>query len=80
MGGFVACLFSLIWFVLALAMMGFSIWCMWNIAKRTGFEPVYSLLLLIPFYNFYVLYVFAFQPWPIDTQAGGGVSGEPPPL
>ena len=78
MGGFVACLFTLIWVAFALAATGFSIWCMWNIAKRTGFEPVYCLLLLIPFYSFYVLYVFAFQPWPIDTQAHGG-GGEPPP-
>lgn len=77
MGMCIAFTFQLI---IGLALAAFSIWCMWNIAKRAGFEPVYSLLLLIPFFNLYVLYVFAFQPWPIDTQAGGGVSGEPPPV
>jgi len=79
MEGFAACFCSMLYLLFALALSAFSIWCMWNIAKRAGFEPVYSLLMLIPLFNFYVLYVFAFQPWPIDTQAHGG-GGEPPPV
>ena len=42
----------------------------WQLWKRTGHNPWYSLLMLVPFANFISLYVLAFKAWPIDVRQG----------
>lgn len=40
----------------------------WRIAKRAGFPGALSLLLLVPFLNLIVIWVFAFARWPGVTS------------
>lgn len=39
-----------------------------RILKRTGHNPFYSLLLLIPLVSWIMLWVFAYKKWPIDNK------------
>ena len=42
---------------------------LWRIAKRAGFNPWLSLLMLVPFVNLVVLWMFSKRPWPaIDEK------------
>jgi hypothetical protein len=40
----------------------------WRIAQRAGFPGALSLLLLVPFLNLIVIWVFAFARWPGVTS------------
>ncbi len=61
-GGSLACMagFGLLY----LAIIVFVFVCWWRIFERTGHGGAMSLLLLVPFVNFYMLYMLAFKPWP----------------
>ena len=40
----------------------------WIIAKKAGYKPWLSLLILIPFFNLIVFCYFAFMTWPIQKE------------
>ena len=35
----------------------------WMISKKAGFEPILSVLMLVPLANLVVLYIVAFSEW-----------------
>jgi NADH:ubiquinone oxidoreductase subunit 3 (subunit A) len=37
----------------------------WVIFKKAGFQPILSILMLVPFVNIVILYVVAFSKWKI---------------
>jgi len=39
-----------------------------KILSRTGHNPAWCLLSLVPFANLIALWVFAFKPWPRDNK------------
>jgi hypothetical protein len=51
----------------------------WFIFRKAGFDPYFSLFMLIPIVNFAMLYYLAFTEWPIlkqqQKQAGAEQSG-----
>ena len=40
----------------------------WRILKRTGFQPAFSFLALIPVVKLVALYYFAFSEWPNESK------------
>jgi hypothetical protein len=40
-----------------------------RILSRTGHSPLWCLLILFPFLNMILLWVFAFKSWPIDKKS-----------
>ena len=67
-GGSLACMAVMGLFYLALIV--FVMVCWWKIFERTGHGGAMSLLLLVPFVNFYMLYMLAFKPWPAYEGTG----------
>ncbi len=68
---------------LYLAIFVFSIVCYCKVAEKMGYPWAYGLLTLVPFFNFYVMYVAAFKPWPIHKSSmppmgGGSAPGRHP--
>jgi hypothetical protein len=53
-------------FILAIVIVGLVI--NWQIARKAGYKPAYSLLMFIPFVNFIVILMFAFSRWPIEEE------------
>lgn len=41
----------------------------WFIWKKAGFSPLFSLLMIVPFVNFIMLYVLAFAEWKVVPVA-----------
>lgn len=60
--------FVLVCFLLALAVLLFSIYCMWRVAEKCGYPGVYSLLMLIPLVNIVVQLIWVFSEWPVETE------------
>ena len=42
----------------------------WRIVKKAGFNGALSLLILVPFLNIVLLWVFAFRKWPVERDDG----------
>lgn len=40
----------------------------WMIFKKAGFQPILSLLMLVPIVNLAMLYVVAFSKWQSDSS------------
>jgi hypothetical protein len=53
-------------FILAIIVVGLVI--NWQIARKAGYQPAFSLLMLIPFVNFIIILIFAFSRWPIEEE------------
>jgi hypothetical protein len=53
-------------FIVAIVVIGLVI--NWQIARKAGYRPAYSLLMLIPFVNFIVILIFAFSRWPVEEE------------
>lgn len=66
MEGLGSALFLLIFIVLPAVLM---LWGAWNGVQRAGYSGAWALVLLIPFVNIIMLYVFAFTTWPVESQA-----------
>jgi len=47
-----------------LLFLAFNIWCYFRILKKTGRSPWWSLIILVPFVNVIMIWVFAFARWP----------------
>ena len=78
--------FGLIYAIVVLAFVAFSILCNYIIAKKAGFNPWLSLLMLVPIANLIVFLIFVFSEWPLTAenkalraQLGGGGGYGPPP-
>jgi hypothetical protein len=53
-------------FIIAIVVIGLVI--NWQIARKAGYKPAYSLLMLIPFVNFIMILIFAFSRWPVEEE------------
>lgn len=60
--------FVVVYVLVALALLAFSIWIYWRIATKAGYQGALSLLMLIPLVNLIILLIFAFTEWPIETE------------
>lgn len=60
-------LFIILFFVLPYIII---IYGSWVGVRRTGYNGIWSLILLIPVLNIIMLFVFAFATWPIERRAG----------
>jgi len=56
--------FGLLYWVIALAIVGFFLWIYARIARKAGFSGWWSLLVLVPLVNVVVIWIFAFTSWP----------------
>ena len=43
----------------------------WKIVGRAGFNPIWSLLHIVPLVNIVALWLFAVKDWPIDQRQRG---------
>ena len=82
--------FGIIYVIVVLAFLAFSILCNYIVAKKAGYNPWLSLLMLVPIANFVVFLIFVFSEWPVLAEnralraqlAGAGTGGggyAPPP-
>jgi hypothetical protein len=53
-------------FIIAIVVIGLVI--NWQIARKAGYKPAYSLLMMIPFVNFIMILIFAFSRWPVEQE------------
>ena len=53
-------------FILAVIVIGLVI--NWQIARKAGYKPAYSLLMIVPFVNFIIILMFAFSRWPVEEE------------
>jgi hypothetical protein len=60
--------FGVIYAIVILGIIAFSILCNWLIAKKAGFNPALSLLMLVPLANFIIYLIFVFGEWPIHAE------------
>jgi uncharacterized membrane protein YhaH (DUF805 family) len=44
----------------------------WRGVRRAGYSGAWSLLLLIPFVNVIMIWVFAFATWPVEEKGKAG--------
>jgi len=57
------------WHLLLLAVIGFVVLLpFWHIFKKAGFSPWLSLLMMIPFVGWLLLYYLAFAKWPTNSK------------
>jgi len=77
--------FGLIYVIFILALIAFGVLCYYLVAKKAGYNPWLSLLMLVPVANLIVSMIFVFGEWPIQAEnralraqlAGGGGAGYP---
>jgi len=65
--------------LIALVALAFTIVIQWRIASKAGYPGALSLLMLVPFVNFVILIMFAFSEWPIERALRAGAGFAPPP-
>jgi hypothetical protein len=53
-------------FVIGIVVLGLVI--NWQIARKAGFKPAFSLLMLVPLVNFIIILMFAFTRWPVEDE------------
>ncbi len=76
----------IVYLIILLAIIAFTTFCHWVVAKKAGYNPWLSLLTLVPVVNFIVYLIFVFGEWPIQRElrelrvrAGIPPGGYPPP-
>ena len=67
----------LVFGLIGLVAIAFTIVVQWRIAAKAGYPGAMSLLMLVPFVNFVILIMFAFSEWPIERALRGGAAGGP---
>lgn len=81
--GFVATLI-LVYAVVILAIIAFTIWLYWRIFEKAGYSGALSLLNFVPGVGQLIcLVILAFGRWPIEDQLAAGYAqsyGSPPPM
>jgi hypothetical protein len=76
---------ALVYVVVILAIVAFSIWLYWRIFAKAGYNGALSLLNLVPGVGPLIcVVILAFGRWPIEDQlatlqAGGSFPSSPPP-
>ncbi|HWT04946.1 MAG TPA: hypothetical protein VN224_04245 [Xanthomonadales bacterium] len=78
--------FGIVYLIVVLAALAFSVLCNYMIAKKAGYNPWLSLLMLVPVANIIVFLIFVFSEWPVTAEnnalraqlAGGGGYSPPP--
>jgi hypothetical protein len=58
-----------LWFWTGLIMVVFFLFPVAKILRRTGHNPLWCLVCLVPFFVYVELWVFAFKGWPSDSKA-----------
>jgi hypothetical protein len=53
------------WLIVLVVFLVFQ-WPFWRIVRKAGYPGALSLLLLVPFVNIIVIWVFAFVTWPTE--------------
>jgi uncharacterized membrane protein YhaH (DUF805 family) len=76
--------FALVYGIVLLAILAFSIWVYWRIFAKAGYNGALSLLNLIPGVGPLIcVLILAFGRWPIEDQLaalqGGSQAPAPPP-
>jgi len=76
--------FALVYGIVILAIVAFSIWMYWRIFAKAGYNGALSLLNLVPGVGPLIcVLILAFGRWPIEDQLaamqGGGNPYAPPP-
>lgn len=66
--GALAGTFVVVWFIIAIAITIFSIYCCWRVAQKSGYNGAWSLLLLIPVVNIIIELIWVFSEWPIEAE------------
>ena len=59
---------AMVYGIIVLCVIAFSILCNWLIARKAGYNPALSLLMLVPLANFIVYLIFVFGEWPIHAE------------
>lgn len=49
------------------------VWPCWIIAKRAGYPPYWSFLIVVPVVNILVMWLFAFARWPNEAAGLGNI-------
>jgi len=60
--------FGMVYAIVILGIIAFSILCNWLIAKKAGYNPALSLLMLVPLANLIIYLIFVFGEWPIHAE------------
>lgn len=51
-----------------LAMIGFSLFAYYTMAKKMGYNPWLGLLMILPFVNLILILLVLFTKWPIEEE------------
>ncbi len=60
--------FGVIYAIIVIVALVLGIIINWRIASKAGYSGALSLLMLIPFVNIVIIFIFAFSKWPIEQQ------------
>lgn len=71
---------ALVYGVVILALLAFSIWVYWRIFQKAGYNGALSLINLIPGGALVCMIILAFGRWPIQDQLDAVRVGGPPPM
>ena len=52
-------------FIIIISILVLLVLPFWKIFSKAGYSSWWSLLILIPWFNLFVIYYFAFSEWPI---------------
>ncbi|HXO17458.1 MAG TPA: hypothetical protein VN909_04755 [Candidatus Dormibacteraeota bacterium] len=70
--------FGLIYAILLIAIIAFSIWVYWRIFAKAGYNGALSLLNFIPGIGPLIcMIILAFGRWPIEDQLAAAMQGRP---
>ncbi len=71
--------FVLVYVLVIIAVLAFSIWVYWRILSKAGYNGALALLMLIPLGGLVPLLMLAFGRWPIEDQLAALQGGHPLP-
>lgn len=69
--------FVLVYVLIIIAVLAFSIWVYWRILSKAGYNGALALLMLIPLGGLVPLLMLAFGRWPIEDQLAALQAGQP---
>ncbi len=65
---------ELLLIVMILVLIVLPVWATSRIAKKAGFSPYWSIVVVLPFANVVLFWVFAFVEWPNVQRPSAGTS------
>ncbi len=72
--------FVLIYVLVIIAILAFSVWVYWRILAKAGYNGALALLMLVPLGGLVPLLMLAFGRWPIEDQLAALQAGLPAPV